>query len=232
LLALGIGCGAAPQSAAPRPGYAIEPTVPLAETREEKTEAAGQPSVGGESVQTDTSVEPSTKKSPPPPPPSTTTPSAGRPPVAPTPGPSQPTTAPPPTAKPAARSAEPVYVDAAKEAPGPHVESKVVNDAPIVTGAAGGASMPPASILPGPPAIQIAAAQANFEEASRQLAGATGDCARLCKALASMQRATERLCGLVASGSDSEKRRCVDARAKLTAATAKVTAACGVCSNP
>ncbi len=102
------------------------------------------------------------------------------------------------------------------------------------SGGSGGSTTTPVAspvptLLPGPPAIQIAAAQANFDDANRQLGAAGGDCAKLCKALASMQRATERLCGLVAGSNDGEKRRCTDARAKLTAATAKVNATCGNC---
>jgi hypothetical protein len=103
-----------------------------------------------------------------------------------------------------------------------------------VSGGSGGSNAGPAApvapaILQGPPAIQIAAAQANFDDATRQLGAAGGDCTKLCKALASMQRATERLCGLVAGSTDV--RRCTDARSRLTAATAKVNATCGSCGT-
>ncbi len=59
--------------------------------------------------------------------------------------------------------------------------------------------------------------------ASQAEALSTDDCAAACKALASMRRATDRLCSLDAG------RRCADARARLDDASRKVRAACPTC---
>ncbi len=52
----------------------------------------------------------------------------------------------------------------------------------------------------------------------------TDDCISACKALASMRRATERLCAI------DPGTRCTDARTKLGTATAKVRSACPACA--
>jgi hypothetical protein len=199
---------------------------------------AAAPRSGAPAFRTEQTVVPAT----PPPPPvvessgvaeapagTTTTPASGEADA------SKSATSKPATAAPASKSTE-----AAKEAPLPTTAPRSATAAPasveseVVIAGSGGSGTSAAPVpptVPGPPSIQIAAAQANFDEANRQLGVAGSDCAKLCKALASMQRATERLCGLVAAGSDADKRRCTDARTKLTAATAKVNAACGACGS-
>jgi hypothetical protein len=68
---------------------------------------------------------------------------------------------------------------------------------------------------------------AELNRAQAQLEAAAGDCAAACRALASMQRATERLCAL-ADGAD-DRRRCDDAKTRLVAARDRVRSACGGC---
>jgi hypothetical protein len=63
--------------------------------------------------------------------------------------------------------------------------------------------------------------------AEAALAAAQGDCAAACRALASMQRATDHLCALVEDSSDG--RRCEDARKRLLAARDRVRSSCGDC---
>lgn len=225
LLGLGFGCAAAPGPS--RPGYAIEQTVPAQGAADARGVAEAPQVYGGASTSTAVGGEPQAgaegpKKLP--------QPTAA-------PGTSPTAAAPVTKAMPPPPSVAEAGTDAAKKEPtaSPRYAAKVAAEEPALASEASGGHTPAAprpTVLPGSPAIQIAAAQANFEEASRQLGAASGDCARLCKALASMQRATERLCGLVSAGSESEKRRCFDARAKLSAATAKVNATCGACSVP
>ncbi|MFI5303031.1 MAG: hypothetical protein ACHREM_33490, partial [Polyangiales bacterium] len=78
----------------------------------------------------------------------------------------------------------------------------------------------------GPSPSRIERAQSEFDRASKSLVEAGAECATLCKALASMQRSAEALCGLAKDGEASDKRRCTDARKKVEAATAKVKASC------
>jgi hypothetical protein len=75
----------------------------------------------------------------------------------------------------------------------------------------------------------IGRAQADFDDASRAVELAGNDCAQLCKALASMSNATERLCALANGGTDDDRRRCTDARAKLEAARSRVREKCPAC---
>jgi len=100
---------------------------------------------------------------------------------------------------------------------------------PGVTAAAKGADTnepPPAdkSI-----AVQMAEAELDFEIAQDAFTAAGNECASLCKALASMKRATEHLCELTQGGSNNDQKRCTDAKAKLETAQAKVKATCGGC---
>src|SRR5581483_11545959 len=81
---------------------------------------------------------------------------------------------------------------------------------------AGSASTPPSqySTAPEPPRSNGAPSQPG------------GVCATACNALASMERATQRLCGI--SG-DSDP-RCLSARSRVNNATAKVQASCPACA--
>jgi hypothetical protein len=214
-----IGCAMAPPGRqAPR--YAQEATVRTADAPASEESKTAEPMALGSGVAPNATAAPTAP--------------AGSPPVA-TKSPAtapmpQPTPPPPPVVTTDASKAEAPRSMARPTAAPASGEGDV-----LVSGGSGGGSTagPTAPVAPpilqGPPAVQIAAAQANFDEAHRQLGSAGGDCAKLCKALASMQRATDRLCGLVAGSTDA--RRCTDARSKLTAATAKVNATCGSCGS-
>jgi hypothetical protein len=69
--------------------------------------------------------------------------------------------------------------------------------------------------------------QASSDESSSATRTAEDPCVRACRALASMERATEHLC--VLSGSDGA--RCGGARARVTSARARVSAACPACAR-
>ena len=93
---------------------------------------------------------------------------------------------------------------------------------------------PPAADLGGAKmsrADKIARAQDAFDEASHGFVAAGGECATLCKALASMQRSADQLCALTRDGDGSEKKRCTDAQKKLEVASAKVKSTCGGCGG-
>jgi len=76
---------------------------------------------------------------------------------------------------------------------------------------------------------KMAEAQADFDEIDQSLAKASGnDCVTMCKALQSLARAAERICALAQS--DSDKKRCTDARARLEEAERRVRVACPACS--
>jgi hypothetical protein len=72
------------------------------------------------------------------------------------------------------------------------------------------------------------AAQKQLDEAQQAFDASTGDCAQMCKALASMQRATDHLCTLAGEDLDGKK-RCDEARARVDSAEAKLKASCGGC---
>lgn len=55
----------------------------------------------------------------------------------------------------------------------------------------------------------------------------TSDCATACRALASLERATNRLCSLAEE--EADRQRCEDARAKLKSSRERVKIACSVC---
>jgi hypothetical protein len=89
---------------------------------------------------------------------------------------------------------------------------------------AGGTAPRAKTSIDGP--SRIDRAQADFDRAAKSVVEAGSDCAMLCKALASMQRSAEALCGLSKDGEASDRRRCTDAMKKVEAATAKVKASC------
>jgi hypothetical protein len=71
------------------------------------------------------------------------------------------------------------------------------------------------------------AARADLDRAEHDLAAAAADCDSACRALASMDRATTHLCSLADLPDD--RRRCEDARQRLSEARGRVRAACGAC---
>lgn len=71
-------------------------------------------------------------------------------------------------------------------------------------------------------------AMSAFAEAEKALA-ASPPCETMCKALHSMARAAEHICELARDGTALDQKRCVDARAKVEEATARVRAACPDC---
>jgi len=93
-----------------------------------------------------------------------------------------------------------------------------------------GGATPDAAIHEGPePAkTELRQADEDFAAAESQLSAA-GDCAAMCKALASMRKATDHLCALTKDGGDDEKKRCDGAKEKVASAEAKVKSTCGGC---
>lgn len=106
--------------------------------------------------------------------------------------------------------------------PGPEYPAQAPESAADMS-AAGPVAEAPASAG----ASARAAARVELARAEAALAAAQGDCAQACRALASMQRATNHLCALV-EGSD-DGRRCEDARRRLLAARDRVRSSCGEC---
>lgn len=82
-----------------------------------------------------------------------------------------------------------------------------------------GSSGAPSTPSPGaaPPMIEI-------EGFGRQIELAGSDCATACRALASMERATGRLCAM-----PDEAARCDDARGRVRTSRTRVKKVCGVC---
>lgn len=76
-----------------------------------------------------------------------------------------------------------------------------------------------------PPAGGITPSAPAPSEAGHWQSREMGRCARACKALASMQRAANRLCELTGEGDD----RCTDVRARVAAARAVVAKSCKRC---
>lgn len=72
-----------------------------------------------------------------------------------------------------------------------------------------------------------AAARAELQQAQSDLEAAASDCTAACRALSSMERATQHLCTLVSDPDD--QKRCDDAQHRLAAARARVKSSCGTC---
>jgi hypothetical protein len=93
-------------------------------------------------------------------------------------------------------------------------------------GAAAGAPAPP----PAPPAAdepsKSPASKRSEEEGAGELSAADA-CSVACRALESMRRSTEQLCGLAGAGDA----RCVDANARVDRAVARVRASCPACAR-
>jgi len=95
-----------------------------------------------------------------------------------------------------------------------------------------GYAAPPPSAATGAPdqgdlAQRRAAARAELQRAQSDLEAAATDCAAACRALSSMERATQHLCTLVADPDD--QKRCDDAQHRLAAARERVRSSCGTC---
>jgi hypothetical protein len=95
-----------------------------------------------------------------------------------------------------------------------------------------GYAAPPPSAATGAPdqgelAQRRAAARAELERAQSDLQAAANDCAAACRALSSMERATQHLCTLVADPDD--QKRCDDAQHRLAVARERVRSSCGTC---
>lgn len=122
--------------------------------------------------------------------------------------------APPPAAPAGSAAAEPAPGGDADKA----TSAPAATPAPKAPTAAGAGGM---VVMPG----DVAAAQAQLDAAQKAFTAAGSDCIQLCKSLISMTNATEHLCGLVQGTTDES--RCTDARARLSAAQAKVKSSCG-----
>lgn len=93
-------------------------------------------------------------------------------------------------------------------------------------------SQPQAGAQPGSSSQQRAMIQSAANEvdsSQRELDVAAGDCRNACRALASMDRAAGRLCGLTQG--DPEPRRCDDAKQRVYSARDRVKATCGQCEG-
>ena len=75
-----------------------------------------------------------------------------------------------------------------------------------------------------PAEVALKEAQSDFDRAESELSSAGRDCALACKALGSMQRATERICSL--SPETAADGRCRRARERLGAAQGRVQRGC------
>ncbi|MEO7094626.1 MAG: hypothetical protein ABI175_15320 [Polyangiales bacterium] len=68
-----------------------------------------------------------------------------------------------------------------------------------------------------------------FDQSEATFTASGSDCAQMCKALASMQRAADHLCDLTKDGADLDKQKCTDARGRVTTAKDRVSKMCGGC---
>jgi hypothetical protein len=99
---------------------------------------------------------------------------------------------------------------------------------------AGGDFAEPPAATPPPPESQgpigdgaqpsVEQASLELDRAAAELSAAGSDCARACKALGSMSRASERICAL--EPDDRSGGRCRRARERVTVATEKVRRSC------
>jgi hypothetical protein len=120
-------------------------------------------------------------------------------------------------------------------AKGPSTQPATMTETPSTgaggAGTSGVAAPMPSEKTPGSDGMvdDVAHAQIQFEESNKAFSAASGDCASMCKALSSMQRAADHLCGLTKDDGDSGKKRCDDAQAKVDGAKERVKATCGGC---
>ncbi len=76
---------------------------------------------------------------------------------------------------------------------------------------------------------QRQAARLDVERAGQELESGLGDCAKACRALRSMERATVHLCDLATDLED--RRRCEDAKSRILKASDRIRSSCGVCPD-
>ena len=93
------------------------------------------------------------------------------------------------------------------------------------------APVPPSTSTGATPTLMddIPHAKVAFDQSEATFAAAGTDCAQMCKALSSMQRAADHLCDLTKDGADLDKQKCSDARARVTSAKDRVAKVCGGC---
>jgi hypothetical protein len=72
-------------------------------------------------------------------------------------------------------------------------------------------------------------AQISFDDSVKAFEASGGQCASMCKALASMERAADHLCDLTKDGGADDKKRCDDAQAKVVNARERIKSSCGAC---
>jgi len=135
---------------------------------------------------------------------------------------------------------EPKSSPASAPAPagGAPVESTEAPEKEPGTGPATPPPAPPAAAAPPPSQLAPSdhadvmgrriAARAELELAARAVDAAGADCGAACRALGSMDRATQHMCAIAEDADD--RRRCDDAMRRLLAARERVRAACGACS--
>jgi len=93
-----------------------------------------------------------------------------------------------------------------------------------------GAKSPPSMTVPNANASADAAgAKSEFRESEIELSQAQNNCASACKALASMERATDHLCA--AAASEDDRKSCADAQKKLASSRERVRSECGECAK-
>jgi hypothetical protein len=124
-------------------------------------------------------------------------------------------TVPPPSSPPPPQSEAP----RSQTTEGASEEAPAAASAPAMPEGAGGAET----------GRSRAAARTELQRAQADLEASAGECAGACRALASMERATEHLCQL--SGEDDDRRRCDDARKRLSDARDRVRRQCGACAR-
>ena len=90
---------------------------------------------------------------------------------------------------------------------------------------------PPTSMTGATPTMvdDLSHAQVTFDQSAQAFSASSNDCLSLCKALGSMQRAADHLCELTKDGGDDDKKRCTDARSRLSDAKGRVDKTCGGC---
>jgi hypothetical protein len=89
----------------------------------------------------------------------------------------------------------------------------------------------PTNPQPPTPVDDVPHAQAKFEESAQIFTAAGTDCSKMCKALASMERAAGHLCDLVKTGVAADKKKCTDAKARVDHARDRVMSTCGGCDG-
>jgi hypothetical protein len=111
-------------------------------------------------------------------------------------------------------------------------QAKTTSDAPgYPSGPTPGMAPPSATYAPPPPGTAGSSRRIEvtieYDRAARELEAAMSDCSSACRALASLERATVRLCDLAEQPDDVQ--RCEDAKKKLRSARDRVRTTCTSC---